>query len=379
MILKENANFSKKKILVIGQTPPPYGGQAVMIDYMLNCNFEHIELFHVRMCFSREMNERGKISFYKFTHIFSIIKQTYFLKFKHKIKVLYYPPSNSPKISIIKDIVLLLFTRFIFKKVIFHFHAAGISEEIPKMNPILKAIALLALGKPDLAITSSEFNPQDGKYLKASKTTIIPLGIPDVYPASEARSQTATDAPIKLLFVAVLNSTKGEGVLLDAVYKLHQTGYKVELHIAGKFEAEEYRNLFFQNVKQYGLDNYVKYLGVIKGKEKEQAFLEADIFCFPSFFISESFGVVLLEAMEYKLPLVATKWRGIQSVVEDGRNGYLVDIKNADQLAEKLLTLIRDPSLIETMGNNSRDMFIEKYTVEKYINNLNTAFLSIYN
>jgi hypothetical protein len=81
--------MKKKKIIVVGQTPPPYGGQALMIEYMLDANFETIEFFHVRMCFSREMNERGKLSLYKIKHLFDIIFKTIFLKIKHKVDVLY--------------------------------------------------------------------------------------------------------------------------------------------------------------------------------------------------------------------------------------------------------------------------------------------------
>ncbi|QEM11992.1 glycosyltransferase family 4 protein [Mucilaginibacter rubeus] len=370
--------MSKKdlRILVIGQTPPPFGGQAMMIEYMLNNKYEGVQMYHVRMCFSREMNERGKISLYKITHIFWIIKQAYLLKFKYKIDALYYPPSNSPKVSVLRDIILLLFIRPIFKKTIFHFHAAGIMEEIPKMNPIIKMLALIALKKPDLAITSSVFNPQDGVFLEAKRNVIVPLGVPDEYPQNLAALQT--DLPeIKILFVGLLNSTKGEGVLLEAVHQLHEQGYKIQLQIAGKFESEEYREAFFADVKKYGVENNVEYLGIIKGKEKEKAFCNADIFCFPSYFVSESFGVVLLEAMQYKLPIVATRWRGIQSIVEDGKSGYLVDIKNATQVAAKIKILIDDPEFRKTMGDYSREVFLQKYTIEKYIENLNESFLLI--
>ena len=62
----------KKKILIVGQTPPPYGGQAMMIKYMLDAEYKDISLYHVRMCFSRDFNDRGKFSLYKILHIFVI-------------------------------------------------------------------------------------------------------------------------------------------------------------------------------------------------------------------------------------------------------------------------------------------------------------------
>ncbi|WP_158642941.1 glycosyltransferase family 4 protein [Mucilaginibacter ginsenosidivorax] len=341
---------------------------------MLENEFDDVQFFHVRMNFSREMNERGKLSFHKIFHILSIIKQTYILKFRHKIQVLYYPPSNAPTVSILRDVVFLLCTRLLFKKTIFHFHAAGISEVIPKMPFLFRALTLLALKKPDLAISSSAFNPNDGKFLKAKKTAIVPLGIPDDYVDIINNAGAKTNEEINVLFVGLLNSTKGEGFLLEAIYKLHQRGHRVRLQIAGKFETDDYKNAFFEKISEFNLDSYVEYLGVITGEKKTQAFLNADIFCFPSFFISESFGLVLLEAMEFKLPIVATRWRGIQSIVEENQNGYLVDIRNSDQLAERILLLVSDPELLKQMGDKSRELFIEKYTLERYINALNMSF-----
>ena len=59
-----------KKILVLGQTPPPYGGQAIMIKTFLEGNYSHIKLFHIRMSFSKDMDEMGKVKIRKIFHLF---------------------------------------------------------------------------------------------------------------------------------------------------------------------------------------------------------------------------------------------------------------------------------------------------------------------
>jgi glycosyltransferase involved in cell wall biosynthesis len=56
------------------------------------------------------------------------------------------------------------------------------------------------------------------------------------------------------------------------------------------------------------------------------------VFCFPSFFNSEAFPVVLLEALACGLPIVSTRWRGIPSIVDDGECGLLVEPRD-DQAA----------------------------------------------
>lgn len=367
----------KKKIIVVGQTPPPYGGQALMIEYMLDANFETIEFHHVRMCFSREMNERGKLSLYKITHLFDIIFKTIFLKIKHKVDVLYYPPSNAPKVSVFRDLIFLFFTRFFFKKTIFHFHAAGVSEFIEKQNFLIKKIAFFILKCPDLAISSSPYNPPDARFLKAKREVIIPLGIPNVIDDTIFKSRIKDNRVLNILFVGLLNATKGEGYLVDAIANLKLKGYEINLRIAGKFETEDYEKEFFNKIKTLNLEDNIEYLGVITGNSKQDAFLNTDLFCFPSFFISESFGIVLLEAMMYKLPIIATRWRGIQSIVEDSKNGYLVDIKNATQLEEKIELFLKSPDLLTSMGECSQELFLKNYTVSSYIENLEKEYIKI--
>ena len=132
-----------KKILVVGQTPPPYGGQAIMIKYMLDSQYTDIKMYNVRMCFSREFDARGKLSVHKILHIFTIIYRIWIMKFRHNIDVMYYPPSSTPKIAVLRDVIILGFTRFLFKKNVFHFHASGISEELPKYNILLRRIISL--------------------------------------------------------------------------------------------------------------------------------------------------------------------------------------------------------------------------------------------
>lgn len=364
-----------KKVLVVGQTPPPYGGQAMMIKYLVDHKFKQLEIHHVRMCFSRGFNKRGKFSLYKIIHIFIVILNIWLCRIKYKTNILYYPPSSSPKVAVIRDAIILLFTRFLFKKTIYHFHAAGISEELPKYNKVLQKIIFKIIKSPDVAITSSVYNPKDGEFINAKKNVIIPLGIPDLN-TQEERKLYAPNKYITILFMGLLNSTKGEGYILDAVHILSKQGYDVHLNIAGRFESSEYEADFNKKIQQYGLTDKVSYKGVVTGENKKNLFLESDIFCFPSFFNSESFGIVLLEGMMYQMPLIASKWRGIQSVVEENKNGFLVDIKNAQQIADRIKTFYNDRLLIETMGKESRYIFKQKYEINNYLNAIENSIIN---
>ncbi|MBM6945112.1 MULTISPECIES: glycosyltransferase family 4 protein [Bacteroides] len=365
-----------KKILVVGQTPPPYGGQAVIIQAMLNASYQHIKMYHVRMCFSKDFNDRGNFSIRKVLHLLSIVIKIWLIRFKCGPKILYYPLSSAPKIALLRDTIILGCTRFLFKDVVFHFHAAGVSEELPKYPRLLRNIVYGIISKPTLGITSSEYNPQDAKYLKACHSIVFPLGIHDSNPY-ESRNFNEGNRPLTVMFMGLLNGTKGESYVLDAVYKLNQSGRNVRYLLAGKYESEKYKTNFESKIAKYGLKEKVLYQGVVTGKEKEKIFMDSDVFCFPSFFSSESFGIVLLEAMMYQMPVIATRWRGIQSVVDDGINGFLVDIKNADQISVALAKLYDDRTLLREMGMASRELFKEKYIEQIYIQNIENALCNL--
>ena len=92
-----------------------------------------------------------------------------------------------------------------------------------------------------------------------------------------------------------------------------------------------------------------------------------DIFILPSY--DEAFGVVYLEAMSFKKPVIGTEGEGIEDIIKDGENGLLVKPRDVASIVEKLELLIRSPKLRNELGikgfnsiknltweNNAREM-----------------------
>lgn len=76
-----------------------------------------------------------------------------------------------------------------------------------------------------------------------------------------------------------------------------------------------------------------------------------DIFVFPSRF--EALGSSILEAMAFGLPVVASKIDGIPEIVDDGYNGLLFESENSHDFSKKLLRVVTDSSLRQTLGENA--------------------------
>ena len=107
---------------------------------------------------------------------------------------------------------------------------------------------------------------------------------------------------------------------------------------------------FDNEVKSRGLSSQVVYHGKKYGKDKATFFEQANIFVFPTY--NETFGLVNLEAMEYKLPIVTTDEGGIPDVVKNGENGLIAKKKDAVSLADCMEKLLEDKDLREKMGEN---------------------------
>lgn len=358
------------KILVVGQTPPPYHGQAIMIEKLLSANFRNIQLYHVRLQFSKDIEQIGRATLYKVFHLFFVIMKIIFVRFRHNVRILYYPPAGKNVIPMVRDIIILLLTRPFFTKTIFHFHAGGVSELINKFPTPIKFFVKAAYREPDVSIRLSKLNPEDGKMFKTKSEFIIPYGLEDSF--NGYKNMLKTKDITNLLYVGVIKESKGIFVLLESFAQLSQSNRALELHLIGGFDSKQLEESVRDFISVRNLP--VKLYSVLFGSDKFKVFQKADIFCFPSFYEAETFGIVLLEAMMFELPIVATCWRGIPDVVIDGENGFLVPIKNSEALTEKLELLIRDKELRKKMGMRGRQLFLEKYSMEKHIYELEKVF-----
>jgi N-acetyl-alpha-D-glucosaminyl L-malate synthase BshA len=89
---------------------------------------------------------------------------------------------------------------------------------------------------------------------------------------------------------------------------------------------------------------------------------------------TESAPLTLLEGMSSSLPVVATSVGGIPEIVEDGVNGFLVQPKSPESIAEKILELNSDRDLRRRLGEAARRTVLERYTAEKVV----SQYLDIY-
>jgi glycosyltransferase involved in cell wall biosynthesis len=129
----------------------------------------------------------------------------------------------------------------------------------------------------------------------------------------------------------------------------------------GKFREE-----YAARARDFGIGDHVTWTGMIRDPLAEGAFASTDIVCQMSRW-EEVFGWVIAEAMAHSKPLVATRVGGIPEVVQDGQSGFLVNRRDPAAMAEKILTLLKDPGLCERMGRRGRQIAREKFDLRSNV------------
>ncbi len=292
------------RILVVGQTPPPFGGQTVMIQLLLDGVYRDIELVHVRMNFSTELKSTGKIEFAKLLKLLRVVAAIYWVKLRRRPEVLYYPPAGPDLVPVIRDIFILCTTRWLFRATAFHFHAGGLCEYSSSLNPVLRKFFHFAYARPDLVIRTSHGSAPDGPALHCNRELVVPNGMPDCAGGAIVRL-AEPGMRVNILFVALLVEDKGIFVAVQAVQQLLSAGMDVSLTCLGEWGSPEVQRRV-ESMIQPEFKSRFKFPGVQTGDSKWECYRKAHIFLFPSSFHAETFGVDLVVAMCFSLPLVAT-------------------------------------------------------------------------
>ncbi|HBG28776.1 MAG: hypothetical protein A2Y10_07060 [Planctomycetes bacterium GWF2_41_51] len=141
---------------------------------------------------------------------------------------------------------------------------------------------------------------------------------------------------------------KEKGFLeLFEAFKVIVNEYKnVWLIIIGPQEPEKVDRISMDTVKQYGIENRTVYLG--ERDDISEILACCDIYTLPSW--REGFPRSAIEAAAMGLPIVTTDIRGGRQVVENNKNGLLVELKNANELKKTLIKLIKNQNLRTQMG-----------------------------
>jgi glycosyltransferase involved in cell wall biosynthesis len=201
----------------------------------------------------------------------------------------------------------------------------------------------------DFVIALSEDMKRAVQHIYNREIAIVPNGIELEEYIDKLQMQRKEHTEQRILFVGRLSPEKGVQYLLQAMQVIHGKIPDAKLAIVGY--GVEGRGLE-ELAASLGIRECVDFVGKVPHERIPDYMQQADVFVLPS--LSEGLPVVILEAMASGLPIIATRVGGLPDIIEEGVNGYLVEAKNPDAIAEKLLILIKSDNGCTKISINNK-------------------------
>jgi len=195
------------------------------------------------------------------------------------------------------------------------------------------------------------------------KCAVVPLGLaPDGAGAAVAPVAAAGGRPLRLLAIGRLAYYKGFDTLIRAVAAMGD----VELQIAGDGELRGELEALVRRLTPAGASPAVRLLGAVDDDAKHRLLGECDVVCLPSCERTEAFGVVLLEAMKYGRPCIASDLpgSGMPWLLAEAGGGLLAPVGDTAGWQRAIGQLHGDPALRRRLGEAGHRAFVERFSID---------------
>jgi len=164
-----------------------------------------------------------------------------------------------------------------------------------------------------------------------------------------------------ILSVGKFEAQKGQSTLVEAFALIHARFPDVDLLLVGATDSQ--LPVLQALARQRGIEDRVGFVTDVPHARMGRYFANADLFAFPS--LREQFGLVLLEAATFGLPVAASRVGGIPEIIRDGDTGRLVAPDHADELAAALSELLADRPAAAAMGARLRAEVQQRFSWQK--------------
>ncbi|MFW5804270.1 MAG: glycosyltransferase family 4 protein [bacterium] len=350
-----------KKILMVGPLPPPNGGMEIYTELILQSKLnEKYKFISLNTSKNKGINSFKILKYIFF--IYNCIKIfSYCLIFRPDISH-YHVSSNY---GFWRPMIFAKISKLFGTKNIFHMHSGGFPKFYKSQKKKNKIKIKKTLKNIDLIIVPTKFwKSYYRKLVKNKKINVLPNSI-DLKIISKHITKNKKNKLIQILYVGKINKTKGIYQLLNAFKKINNA----KLAVMGSFQNNE--KDIKKKCEEYKIEKKIKFIGTIYDDKRFDFFNESDIFIIPSYF--ECMPIVILEAMAFGLPIIATDVGGIPDIVKNKKNALLIKPKSSKMIYNSLTKLINDSKLRKILSKNNIKE-IKKYD----INNLIFKFDNLY-
>ena len=368
--------IKQPRIVVAGQVPPPMGGQnAMVLDLLEKLGATgRARVEHLAFRFTPDTQSARKGQLAKMVELVRVIGRLVKLRLGGSIDLLVFPAGGPQTVPLFRDLLLLPWILLLSRRVVLQFHAAGLADAVAKGGLLARCVAWLG-GRCPHAVVMTEFNRRDPAACRIRNIHVVPHTLDDQFREDEV--ERGGDE-IRLLAMGHLCTDKGTPNLIKAVAALRKDFPELVLELAGEPLAPYSHEMLANDIDRAGLRDRVRLLGLVSGESKRRAFGRASLFAFPSVAPYESFGLVMVEAMMWGLPIVASEWRGNADVLGNSPGSITFHPPDSSQALEDCLRLMFEKrEQWPQLGRSNRMAFLTRYHDEGNKRTLSDLLLKI--
>lgn len=177
----------------------------------------------------------------------------------------------------------------------------------------------------------------------------------------------------EILFVGWIDSRKGPDIAIKAFNIILKIFPKTKLYMIGEALDKKYEEEIKIMIKKLKLENNIILLGKIPPDEVAKYFQKCEVLLLPEQWENMS-PVVLVEAMNYGTPVVASNIGGLSEFIKDGKTGFLVDREKTHEFAKKVILLLSNKKLADKMGNEARKDILKICDPDEIYKNLMSLY-----
>ncbi len=422
------------KLLIFAHVPPPVHGQAIMVEHLLAGleTASNLEVHHIDARVSDEINEVGGISPAKILRFIGYCLKAIGLRLRHGIRTVYYIPAPAKRSAILRDLLFLILVKPFFPRVVLHWHAIGLGQwatagdnsdsnnELSNLTPIrlnqplfgsceaiVRALIRCLYREVSLSIVLTSNNQADAQLLRPAKLEVIANGIPDpcpdamqtVIPQRQTRianllsqnssGQDSADSNAQFYRVLFIGHCTEEKGFFDAIHAVTEAnrllaersisiadqmilqGTRISLSLCGKFmdsASEEKYSRVMGALPHFFAEN-ISFTGHLNPQEKFNNWCNHDCLINPSHW--ESFGLTVVEAMAFGMPVVTSNQVNLVALVPE-RLRLSAPVGEHAALAQQLIA-----SITFTGQQQLRDHFLNNFTIASYHQAINAALTKV--
>ena len=366
----------RKRLLIIGPTPPPYHGVAVAIEHLLQSRLKNeFDVRHLELADRRGIAYVNKPDWHDVVLFIRQWLRLWWLLLIGRPQIVYLVLSQTT-VGFIRDSLLIWPSLLLGAKIVTHLHGGALREWYESRWPVTRLYIRIVLGKVSKMIVLGEsLRSIFSGLLPDNRVAVVPNGVEQFVGEPERESPNGT-RPWRILHLNTLNRMKGTLVLLAAIPTVLRHRRDVEFVFAGSWSHQLHRETAEWYVRRHSLEPYVRFIGEVKGLEKQVCLKEADLFVFPGV-QQEGQPLVVLEAMAAGLPILYTNQGCLRETVINGECGIETYTDDPFDLAWRLCHLLDHPEDQRQFGRNARRRCQLFYNKDRHIEQMIQAFQDI--